>query len=259
MDYGKQLGDSFAYAKEGLLGNPGTWVMLIILTLLPAIPIFCWVIAMIFTLKAMPGLLFLAGGFGIAILFAIILAAFYTGYTLKILRDEKPLPAVTGFGTLFINGIKYIVIETIYMIPAIIVFCVTVLPVMLSMWTSALAGKTPGDMIQIWMSMAGGILVTTIVAFIIGLFAIIGLVRFARTGSIGEAFNFSAILATIRKIGWGTYIVALLIMTVVVLIVSLVLGLIPIVGGIIQFIVNPFIGVFAMRYVCLLYDSAGTA
>ncbi len=258
MDYGKLIGDSFAYAKEGLLGNPRTWLMLLVLMVLPVIPILGWVFVMIFTLKAMPGIMFLAGGFGIAILLAVILSAFYSGYTLKILRGEKPLPPVAGFDILFKDGIRYIVIQAIYMIPAIVVFCITVLPVMLTMWMSLLSGQTPGEMSQVYMTMMGGILITIIVSFIISLFAMIGVVRFARTGVFGEAFNFPAILGTIGKIGWGAYIIALLIMMVLVLIVTLVLGVIPFVGGIIQFVVTPFLSVFTMRYVCQLYDSAGT-
>ncbi|OPY35931.1 MAG: hypothetical protein A4E35_02207 [Methanoregula sp. PtaU1.Bin051] len=259
MDYGKLIGDSFAYAKDGLLGNVGIWIMLLILTILPVIPIFGWVFVMILSMNAAPGFLFLAGGIGIAIILAIILSAFYTGYMLKILRGETPLPPVVGFGTMFTDGIKYIVIQAIYMIPAIIIFCVTVLPAMLSMWTSVLAGHTRGEFTPAIMSMLGGILITVIVAFIFGLFAIIGVVRFARMGTMGEAFNLSAILAMIKKIGWVSYIIALLIMMIIVLVISIVLGIIPIIGGILQFIINPFIGVFTMRYICMLYDSAGTA
>jgi len=259
MDYGKLIGDSFAYTKDGLLGNVGIWVMLLILAIIPAIPIFCWVIAMILTLKAMPGIMFLAGGFGIALILAIILSAFYGGYSLKILRGETPLPPVVGFKTLFTDGIRYIVIQTIYMIPALIVFCVTVLPVMLSMWMNVLSGQKPAGISHVYISMLGGILLTIIVGFIIGLFAIIGMIRFARTGLFAEAFRFPAILETIRKIGWGTYIVALLIMMVIVVGISLVLSAIPIIGGIIHFIVIPFFSVFTMRYICLLYDSTGTA
>jgi hypothetical protein len=48
-----------------------------------------------------------------------------------------------------------------------------------------------------------GLLVCMVLGFVLALLAIIGVVRFARTGSIGEAFNFNAIFATIGKIGWG--------------------------------------------------------
>ena len=39
MEFGKLVGDSFEYAKEGLVGHWLKWIVLIILTLLPAIPI----------------------------------------------------------------------------------------------------------------------------------------------------------------------------------------------------------------------------
>jgi len=259
MDYGKLVGDAFAYAKDGLFGNAGTWAMLLILTIIPAIPIIGGVIAMIFMLAAVPDIMVLAIGFGIAILLAMILSAFYGGYTLKILRGETPLPPVTGFSTLFADGIRMMVIQFIYMIPALIVFCVTVLPVMLSLWTTVLSGQEPAGVFQVLVSLLGGVLLTIIVGFVTGLFSMIGVVRYARTGSIGEAFNFPAILRTIRGIGWGTYIAALLVVFVIVIVISFIVGMIPILGGIIQFVINPFIGVFTMRYICLLYDSAGTA
>ena len=65
-----------------------------------------------------------------------------------------------------------------------------------------------------------GIVILYIVAFIIALFEAIGIIRFARTGSMGEAFNFGAILATIGKIGWLSYIVALILMIVIIGIVE---------------------------------------
>ena len=109
----------------------------------------------------------------------------------------------------------------------------------------------------IWFGMMGGILVTIIVAIICGLIALGGVVRFARTGSMSEAFNLSLILETIGKVGWGTYIIALIIMGIVVVAVSIAIGIIPIIGGIIQLIVTPWIGVFSMRYICMLFDTAG--
>ena len=63
-------------------------------------------------------------------------------------------------------------------------------------------------------TMLVGLLVVFVLAIIIALFEMIGIVRFARTGSIGEAFNFSAILATIGKIGWVPYIIALVVLMV---------------------------------------------
>lgn len=260
MDYGKLLGESYAYAKDGLLGNIATWIILLVLTFLPAIPIVLIVFFMILAMAAASDIVLLAGAIGVGIIFAVILMSFYMGYQLKIFRGEIPLPPVTDFGKLFSDGIRYIIIQFVYMLPALIVFCVTVVPSLLLLMQSALAGEhMVQDNLGIFMGMMGGILLTVIVGFILGLFAIVGVVRFARTGSIGEAFNFNAILATIGKIGWGTYIIALIIMGVIVSVISIVLSFIPFIGGIIQFIIGPPISIFSARYICMLYDSAGTA
>ena len=262
MDLGIVLEDSFAYAKDGLLKNPDTWLKLINLTLLPVIPIIVWVLFMIFNAPSLASHPMVAAslgiGFGIAIIIAIILSAFYSGYTLKILRGEKTLPPVVNFGTLFVDGIKYLIINFIYIIPAVIVFCITVVPALISMLQFIMGTALPA-MKDAFMGMMLGILLTIIVAIILSLFAIIGVVRFARTGAMGEAFRFSAILATIRKMGWCNYIMALLFMMAIVMVIVGVFSLFPVIGVIIQFIITPFIGIFTMRYICLLYESAGTA
>ena len=50
MEYGKLVGDSFGYAKEGLVGHYGKWILLIILSVLPVIPVMLGVIFGIVTL-----------------------------------------------------------------------------------------------------------------------------------------------------------------------------------------------------------------
>jgi hypothetical protein len=53
-----------------------------------------------------------------------------------------------------------------------------------------------------------GILIGLVVFFIFSLIALMALIRFARTDNFWEAFNFSAIVAHIGKIGWVSYILA---------------------------------------------------
>lgn len=99
-----------------------------------------------------------------------------------------------------------------------------------------------------------------VVAIITGLLAKIGIIRFARTGSMGEAFNFGAILETIGKIGWLNYIVALIILFIVMLVVGCVVGIFFLVsillGYIVELIIAAPVVLFISRYYCLLYDSA---
>ncbi|MCU0631489.1 MAG: DUF4013 domain-containing protein [Methanolinea sp.] len=261
MDYSTLIGNSFEYAKDGLVKNIATWIILILLTVLPVIPFILVLILMLPSLMtgAMPDIPTLVGGFVVAFLLAIILSAFYMGYLLRILRGEVPLPVVSGFGRLFTDGIKYIVIEIIYFLPVLIILALTAGAAILSALPiiTAMSGEPDlNALLPIIGGVVAGVLIAVIVAFILGLFAIIGLVRFARTGKMGEAFNFSAIFATIGNIGWGTYIVALIIMAVLVAIVQLIVGLIPFIGGFVQLLIAPFISVFVARYLCMVYDSA---
>ena len=52
------------------------------------------------------------------------------GYMLKILRGEKPAPEVQDWGTLFVDGIKYLIIAIIYALPLIVIMAVAMAPVL---------------------------------------------------------------------------------------------------------------------------------
>jgi hypothetical protein len=217
MDYGNMVGESFEYAKEAVVGKWNKWVMLVIATILLGLPLM--------------------------------------GYVMKILRGEKPAPEVEDWGTLFIDGIKYLIVTIIWMIPVIIVYAI----LMVVGFAGAMSGDETAAMAAIG-TMLVGLLVVFVLSIIIALFAMIGVVRFARTGSIGEAFNFSAILATINKIGWVPYIIAIIVLAVCAVIFGIVVGilmLIPILGLLIYLcMISPW-AIFVARYVCQLYDSTG--
>lgn len=183
----------------------------------------------------------------------ILLSLPLLGYELKILRGEKPSPEVTDWGTLFIDGIKYAVIMIIYLIPLAIIGIIAIAPLIYA----AIQQNTAALLAGIGVFLVG-LVVFVIVAIIIVLISSIGIIRFARTGSMGEAFNFGAIFTTIGKIGWVSYIFALIIMGVIVGIVEVVFLAIPVVGGLIGFLLTPFIALFQARYLCQVYDSAGS-
>ena len=74
-----------------------------------------------------------------------------------------------------------------------------------------------------------------------------------------EGFRFSAITGTIQAIGWGAYILALVIMMVLVILASLVISLfalIPFAGWVIQPVLTPIISVFSARYISQVYDHS---
>jgi len=211
------VGDSFEYSKEAVVGKWNKWVMLIIATILLGLPLM--------------------------------------GYALKVLRGEKPAPEVEDWGTLFIDGIKYLIVAIIWMLPVYIVLGI----LMVIGFGAAMTGDASAAMAGIGI-MVVGMIIVAILAIIIGLFMMIGVVRFARTGSIGEAFNFSAIRATIAKIGWVPYIIALIVLMVCGAIFGIVMGIlmmIPILGWLLYLCMIPPWMLFVSRYICQLYDSVG--
>jgi len=109
------------------------------------------------------------------------------------------------------------------------------------------------------MGMGLGLMVVIIVAIIVEIFMLTGVVRFAKMDSIAEAFSFGEIAGHIKKIGWGHYIVALIILWIVMVIMSFIAGLfmiIPIIGWIIYLFLLVPIAIFAARYLVNLYGSA---
>jgi hypothetical protein len=218
MEYGLMVRDSFAYVREAVIGKWMQWLLLVIATILLCLPLL--------------------------------------GYSLKVLRGEKPAPEVTGWGTLFIDGIKYAIVSLIWAIPCLIIL-------FLGLWSFIAAIVLENNPQAAFAALSGAalyLLLFVILAIITGLLASMGIVRFARTGSMGEAFNFGAILETIGRIGWGTYILAFVVLIIVQVIISIITGIfnmIPVLGVIIQLVLIAPITIFQARYICQLYDAAG--
>jgi hypothetical protein len=219
MDYGAMLGDSFAYAKDTVIGKWTEWLLLIIATLLLAIPLM--------------------------------------GYSLKILRGENPAPAVAGWGTLLIDGLKYLVISVIYALPALIILFAT-----LGSALFAAISHDAGSILPIICGVLLGFLLFVLVAFVTFLVYQIGIIRFSRTGSIAEAFRFRAIIATIGQIGWLPYIFASIIVLIVEFLVGAVLSVADIIPNL-HFVLGlalfaPLV-IFEARWFSRIYDSAVAA
>lgn len=211
MGIGENLRDSFDYALEGVIGKWMRWIILLICT----------------------------------IIFPLIY-----GYTLRIMKGTTPAPEVEGYLSLFIDGIKMMIISLVYMIIPLIILFISGGSALLGMVADGGAGS-----MALLGAALGGLIIFFIVAFIFSLITTIAMVRFARTGAMGEAFNFGEIFGTIGRIGWISYIIALIVLWVVIAVIEMVLMWIPVVGGIILFIVMPILVIFSARYFSLLYDE----
>lgn len=173
---------------------------------------------------------------------AIIFPLFF-GYIMEIMRGKKPAPELENWSKLFIDGLKLLVVGIVYMIPVLIVATVFVGAMMFTMSPAMMFGG---------MLLAG--LLTLIAAFIILIFASIAFIRFSRLDNFSEAFNFNAILEHIRRIGWGNYLVGLLLVYVALLVIRFIIEFVPFIGGFLNFVLIPAYGIFFARFITLLYD-----
>ncbi|KUL01673.1 MAG: Uncharacterized protein XE11_2049 [Methanomicrobiales archaeon 53_19] len=194
----------------------------------------------------------------------LFLIPVFNGYIVSILSGKTPAPEVENWGKLFVDGWKLNIVALIYMIPVIIVliiFGAATLPFLL-------AGAAMGDMTGVVPDQAiigavaelmAGLLIAFVIGIIISFIAYTGVVRFAKTGSISEAFNFSEIFGHIQKIGWLNYIFAVIALWVIVCVFAFIIGIlaaIPLIGWLISLFLGPPLSIFTWRYVAMLYESA---
>jgi hypothetical protein len=295
MDFVYMLNNAFNYAMEGLVKNPIRWLILVILSVLPMIPWIGLVLVIIIvimstSLGGMYGTSGLLGSSGLSdpsliykyifliigliivtFIASLLLGAFYVGYLVRILHGDRTMPEVTDYKHLFIDGIKFNIIQAIYLIPSIIIFGATVAIAWLVCGGDSLS-YNPSAWITIVLLAVLGLFLAGVIAIILGLLWVIGIVRFARTGGMGQAFKFREILTTIKKIGWGPYLIALIILVGILVVYSIAFGIISAIASIIPFvgiifylglyllerILTPFVAAFLYRYISLLYDNAGS-
>lgn len=255
MEIGEILSDSFAYTKEAFFGQWVRWLTFIILGLPIAL------IGILYQKEMMmsgtkPGLEHFPWAEIITLVtLGILLSFFASGYVVRIYRGTKPAPDFDNWGELFFDGLKMVIVTFLWLLPVfIIILCVIGLAVGM-----AAAGPGSGSLLFLGLILIG-ILVAIIVTIIVSLFSVMGVIRFARTGSIREGIRFSKIREHIEKIGWGKYIVAVVVLIVIRIIVAVIImipSLIPIVGDIVGLVISPLLLVFTARYYTQVYDLAG--
>jgi hypothetical protein len=252
MDYGALVSEAVKYTKEALVGNWVTWLIFILCSLPLALCKFVVDPTKVFTgttihweLIPWPQLiaLFLAG---------LLLSFIVSGYLVRVYRGITPPPKFDSWCSLYLDGIKVAIVGFLWLVPAMIIFVIA----LACMIFGALGSASVGTMMGAGFTL---LLIGLIVLVITCLYAALGTVRFARTGSMREGLRFTAISGTIQAIGWGAYILALVIMMVLVILFSLIialLALIPYAGWVIQLVLTPIISVFSARYISRVYDHS---
>jgi len=227
------LSDSFAYTKTGLFEDIIRWVLLFICQ---------------------------------------IFHPLWMGYQWKIFQGKSAMEPLNNWIEMLINGVKLIIVNFVYLIIPIIVFIASGGMAIISLFLSK--PNDPVGIMSAVIALAVAIIVSLVVLFVFALLGTIANIRFARMDSFGEAFNFNAILEQIRKIGWLSYIIALIVLFIVLLIAAIIavvlfmilgiiLAFIPFIGPflfalellIVLILIGPFFGVWATKYITLIYDS----
>ncbi|MFA5415063.1 MAG: DUF4013 domain-containing protein [Methanoregula sp.] len=190
---------------------------------------------------------------GLLVCAGILCNIFISGYIVRLLQGESVPPEFDNWTRLCLDGIKVHIIPLIWiLVPSILA---------LIQYTIASGGLLPGNL---WGTTLGFILILIIlviqlvILFIAVQYIIIGAIRYARTGSVREAFAVLAIRATLSRIGIVNYFVALGIITFVWLVFSLglhVLSLVPYIGGIIALGLWPTMAVFCVRFMAHYCDE----
>lgn len=164
------------------------------------------------------------------------------GYGWEVIRtspEESKLPVLGDYVKLWIQGLKIGIAGVVYLIiPIAIIF---------------------GGMGFVFLSprpaIGAGALVVLIgfaLLFLIAILMAMGIVHMVKNNSFTKAFSFGEIWQLIGKIGFGKYLLWLVVIFIVALIIGAI-GSLPIIGWVISGIILPFWIVFANRSAALIY------
>ena len=176
------------------------------------------------------------------------------GYICRVIKEtptSTELPPLKEYLNLWVQGLKvavaviiYLIVPFIFMAPFILMAIFTVLPGM----------AFPPLLAVSWILAIALLIVGLLLTFFIGIIMAMAIVHMVKKDSFGKAFALGEILDIIGKIGWGTYILWLIVMFVCALIVGAI-GSIPVIGWLISLIIAPIFGVFVSRSASLVYSE----
>jgi len=288
MEHADIISGAFTYTKNAFFGlkQLPRWIVLFLYFV---IPILCGlVVASIllhlilqpflvnllvndnygFTVTSISGLLqYAAVILGLA---CVLFVPLIQGYCYRIFKsDGTELPDHTNLWGLFFSGWRVNAVILYYAIPIIVITMLYSL--VFSYFFPDVGMYATIDLLQ-WESIVFVLTTFSYVALefitliFVSLFAFVGLVHLARSGSLREATSIRGIAGIIKKIGWYDYILSLVIMSILLLLVTFVIvalaqvfafnGVaIVILLGLYLFVLIPML-VFFIRYISQVYDTA---
>jgi hypothetical protein len=255
MDTGAILSESVAYTRETFGGKWVRWLIFIILNLPMALFPFVFDMNRIMdkTTATIHWELVHWDQVALIVITGLLLSFFVSGYIVRIYRGAKPAPDFDHWGGLFLDGIRLVIVTLLWFLPILIV----ILGIIGIAFAAAASGSAGSTVLFIGLVLIG-ILIEIIICLVVILFSPIGAIRFARTGSITEGLRYSKVAELIGKIGWGQYIIALVVLfivTFIFIILEIILALIPYAGWVFNLVMAPLLSVFIARYYTLIYEQ----
>ena len=171
----------------------------------------------------------------------------YLGNVIKEPRDSKQLPPLENYFDLWIQGLQMFVASIVFMIIPLILAIPFISLVVISAWVSVPA--LVGWALAIVLMVVGALL-----AFFLAIILAMAIVNMLKKDSFSKAFAFGEIFDIIGKVGWGTYILWLVVIFVCSIIVAGI-GAIPLIGWILSLLIAPIFGVFVARSASLVYSE----
>jgi len=223
VNIGDNFSDSFEYTKK-LFRDAGRLIILIILSIIPIVE---WIVL---------------------------------GYTARVLKESPGTgtpPKLENYGQLFVDGAKVFFATFLYMlIPTILVAIGA-----LGTFGPLISFQSPMVVPTGLIGGAGVVLLSVGVILAIPLLIIlaVALAHMIKTGKFGKAFAFGEIFSIIPSIGWLKYLSWIVITVVIGTVLFGLLGIIPVLGGLLAAIIHPIYYVFIFRSLGLLYNDGAPA
>jgi hypothetical protein len=223
LDLGQNINQSIEYAKK-LFSDIGRLVILIILDIIP------------------------------------IINLIVAGYMARVIRETPSVdspPKLENYGNMWIDGLKIAITALIYMIVPVILIILGGM----SLFAGFMIPRYgPGfqEIPFLFLPIGLGVVffgVGIIFAFLVAIILAMSIVHMIKTDNFGKAFAVGEILGIIGKIGWGSYIVWLIVIFIFAIIVGAI-GAIPAIGWLISLVISPIFGVFIARSAALTYHSS---
>lgn len=253
MDVGYFIRESATFTRATLVGKWSRWLIIVLLGL-PYLVL----TSLVESRKIIEGTtihwnLIQWDEAGLLIITGLLCHFFLSGYVVRLMKGERAPPEFDNWLLLLRDGIKVHVIPLVWLfVPMILAF------IEYSITISGLLSGGPAMANTGLFLIVVLVVIQIVILFIAVTYGIIGAIRFARTGSVREAFAILAIKKTFKRIGIVNYYLGLGVITFIWLAFSLVfyiLSLLSFPGIIIPLCLAPFLNVFCIRFIAHSCDE----